>query len=110
MPAARVSGDDLRAVKRRLKDRFTALSADRGKDGMHEFLPDGRTLRWQVRELRGMLAAVNSERRELGKPPVDEQAIRLAEQQACGHADYADKWPWYCAEIVYGVFPLAREQ
>jgi hypothetical protein len=95
----------LRDTKGRLQGRFTELASERGKRMEH----NGRELAWQRHELLGMLAAVNNERAALGRPPVDIRVIELADQLACGHVDYADKWPWYCAEIVFGVFPLARE-
>jgi hypothetical protein len=101
--------ESLLEAKGRLLERFTELAAERDKPGRQEFTADRKELRWQRYELLGMLAAVNNERAALGKPPVDIHVIELAEQQACGHVDYADKWPFYCAEIVFGVFPLVRE-
>jgi hypothetical protein len=99
--------DGLRKTKGRLLDRFTVLASERGQ--RMDFTAGGRELGWQRYELNGMLAAVNDERGALAKPAVDIAVIELAEQQACGHSDYADKWSFYCAEIVHGVFALARE-
>jgi len=101
--------EQLRDTATLLGDRFTKLAAQRGRPGRQEYTADRTELRWQRYELLGMLEAVNNERAALGKPPVDLAAIRLADGQACGHVDYARKFPWYCAEIVYGVFPLVKE-
>lgn len=49
-----------------------------------------------------MLAAVNEERARRGFSPVDEKAIDRVERLACGHVDYASKYPLYCAEIALG--------
>lgn len=49
-----------------------------------------------------MLAAVNEERGRRGFPPVGLKAIDRVEQLACGHVDYATKYPLYCAEIALG--------
>jgi len=95
-------------TKDRLAQRFQELAAHRANPRMQELAADSRTLRWQRHEILGMLAAVNNERDALGKPPVDASAIELADRQACGHVDYATKFPFYCAEIVHGVFPLIR--
>ena len=101
--------ESLRATAARLRERFAALAAERGKPGRDDYTADGQTLRWQEYELFGMLTAVNDERAGLGKQPVAMAAVEVAERQACGHCDYASKWPWYCAELVHGVFPLVRE-
>ena len=101
--------EQMRDTAALLGDRFTELAAERDKPVRQEYTADGTELRWQRYELLGMLAAVNNERAALGKPPVDLAAIRLADGQACGHVDYARKFPWYCAEIVHGVFPLVKE-
>jgi hypothetical protein len=97
-------------TKDRLLARFTELAAERDRPTRQEYTADRKELRWQRHEKLGMLTAVNNERALLGKPPVGIAVIKLAEQQACGHSDYADKWPFYCAEIVFGIFPLAREE
>jgi hypothetical protein len=99
----------MRDVSRRMLDRFTGLAARRDEPRMQERTADGKSLRWQRYELLGMLEAVNSERGALGQPPVTIQAIESADGQARGHADYARKLAWYCAEIVYGAFPLINE-
>lgn len=91
--------------KQRLSDHFQDLAAQR--DRRQQALSTGE-LAWQRFEILGMLSAVNNERDALGKPPVDADAVGLADRQACGHVDYATKFPFYCAEIVYGVFPLVR--
>lgn len=98
----------MRECAARLSDRFTDLASRRREPRMQEFTADG-TLRWQRHELLGMLEAVNNERAALGKPPAALAAIESADGQACGHVDYASKFPFYCAEIVYGVFPLVKE-
>ena len=101
--------EQMRDTATRLGDRFTELAAQRGRPGRQEYTADRTELRWQRFELLGMLETVNNERAALGKPSVDLAAIRLADGQACGHVDYARKFPWYCAEIVYGVFPLVKD-
>lgn len=95
----------LRECKRRLKERSGELAAERDAPGRQEYTVDGTELRWQRFELLGMLEGVNNERAVLGRPPVGLDVVRLAERQACGHSDYADKWPWYCAAIVFGDLP-----
>jgi hypothetical protein len=108
--ARRLTGrehDALRETKRRLLDRFTELASER--DMRQELTADGRGLTWQRYELDGMLTAVNAERAALHVPPVDISVIELADQVASGHCDYASKWAFYCAELVFGVFPLAPE-
>ena len=99
----------MRATAARLRDRFAELAAERDKCGRDDFTADGHMFRWQEYELFGMLTAVNDERAGLGKPPVAFPAVEMAERQAAGHSDYARKFPWYCAEIVHGVFPLVKE-
>ena len=93
----------------RLRTRFAELADERNKCGRDDFTADGHMFRWQEYELFGMLTAVNDERAELNKPPVTWTAVEKAERQAGGHSDYARKFPWYCAEIVYGVFPLVKD-
>lgn len=46
--------------------------------------------------------AVNAERGRRGLAPVGIGAIDLCERLACGHVDYADKYPLYCVEIALG--------
>jgi hypothetical protein len=53
-------------------------------------------------ERERMLAAVNMERVRRGIPPVGIKAIDRVERLACGHVDYAHKYPLYCAEIALG--------
>lgn len=99
----------MRATAARFRDRFAELAAERNKCGRDDFTAGGHMFRWQEYELFGMLTAVNDERAELNKHPVAMAAIEKAERQAGGHSDYARKFPWYCAEIVYGVFPPVEE-
>ena len=102
-------GVALRDTAAYLSHQFTQLAEWRKLPYMQERSEDGKTLRWQDFELTGMLNAVNTERAILSKPPVTIDAIKSADGQACGHVDYARKFPWYCAEIVHGVFPLVPE-
>lgn len=97
----------MRATAERLRDHLTEMAGERGK--RMEPVADGQELGWQRFELLGMLAAVNNERAALAEPPVDIRVIEQAERLACGHSDYALKYAWYCAEIVFGVSPLALE-
>ncbi len=57
---------------------------------------------WMVFERERMHAAVNAERARRGLVPVDLRAIARVESLACGHVDYAKKYPLYCAEIALG--------
>ena len=101
--------EQMRATAARLRDRFAELAAERNKCGRDDFTADGHMFRWQEYELFGMLTMVNDERAEINKPPVTMTAVEKAERQAGGHSDYARKFPWYCAEIIYGVSPLVKE-
>jgi hypothetical protein len=49
-----------------------------------------------------MLAAVNEERIRRGLSLADLKVIDRAERLACGHVDYATKYPLYCVEIAIG--------
>jgi hypothetical protein len=49
-----------------------------------------------------LLAAVNAERGRRGLKPVDVGAIDRVERLACGHIDYAEKYPLYCTELALG--------
>jgi phosphopantetheine adenylyltransferase len=57
---------------------------------------------WVTYEREQMLAAVNVERASRGLEPVTIQHIERVEQMACGHVDYAVKYPLYCSEIALG--------
>jgi len=53
-------------------------------------------------EREALHVAVNAERARRGFPPVDLKAIDRVERLACGHVDYAHKYPLYCTEIALG--------
>jgi len=98
------------AVRDRMLDRFEVLASERNL--REDFIDDGnggQILAWQQHEVIGMTVAVNEERAKFGKPPVNRWDVETAERQACGHCDYATKCALYCAELVYGVFPLVKE-
>ncbi len=57
---------------------------------------------WVLFEREALHKAVNAERARRGFPAVDIKAIDRVERLACGHVDYAHKYPLYCTEIALG--------
>lgn len=107
MPARQPSPAAIRDTAAHLLGIFQRLAAQRTQ--REEVIPGrtgGQELAWHRYELNGMLAAVNLERAWVGDPAVVIDLIEQADQQACGHCDYAAKFTFYCAEIVYGISPL----
>jgi len=51
-------------------------------------------------ECQAMLAAVNAERANLGKPPVTIEAVRQAELAAIGSVDYPEQFAAAAADLV----------
>lgn len=94
-----------RSVLERMRTRFQAITSARKCAPLEN---------WLLFELGAMTAAVAAERTaarglrilDLGDLPelsMDQlyEQVRRVEQMACGHTDYATKFPLYCAELVY---------
>lgn len=60
----------------------------------------GRDLSWIVYERRMMWQAVNRLRRDRGKSALTLEDIERVEKSAVGHADYTNKFAFYCAALV----------
>lgn len=52
------------------------------------------------REIAEMHEVVNVVRMERGRPPASLDLVRACDAAACGHVDYALKFPLYCAELA----------
>lgn len=102
----------LRRERAALLDRMTRTFTDAAKQRplrqRHIPGPRGGEIEWVLHEREVMLTEVNQARAERGLPPVDAAVVERAEQHACGHIDYATKWPLYCAEIVLDLPPWIR--
>jgi hypothetical protein len=92
----------LLVVKERLQNILRLATHDR--DDRPELVPTpvGKDTEpaWAAHEREVMHKAVNEERAKLSKAPLDLTDIMQVEQLAVGHADYAEKFPLYCAELV----------
>jgi hypothetical protein len=55
---------------------------------------------WAVYERSVMLGEVNRRRALAAVEPVSADLLERAEQQACGHVDYTDKFATNCAELA----------
>ena len=95
------------ALIQAMKDVFQ--KAAEGRKTRQEFVSDPLENRYlhQVPayvlfEREAMLGAVNAERARRGLAPVEVTKIDRVERLACGHVDYASKYPLYCAEIALG--------
>jgi len=53
-----------------------------------------------VFERETMLNLINSERKSIGKNPIDMNKVIKVENQAVGHFDYSRKFALYCSELV----------
>lgn len=60
-------------------------------------------MEWWVYEIEEMTKEVNLFRRELGKEDLTPADIYRVEKEAEGHADYARKFAFYCAELIHDV-------
>jgi hypothetical protein len=95
------SSRERQALIARFERVFKAAAAQRHLRPEMVTTPTGRSeVAWVLHELTVMHDEVNQARAERGLPPVDRRLVESAEQAACGHVDYATKWPIYCAEIV----------
>jgi hypothetical protein len=111
-PAMRLNYD-LRRCAERLRHLHATLAAQRAAFDDQDPVPDGHgglIPAFLRNELLGMHGAVNLERMDIGKEPVGMGLIETAEQQAGGHSDYASKFPFYCAELVYDVSPFSPRE
>jgi len=89
------------ALIARFERVFKAAAGERGQREDIVTLPNGMyETAWVLHERAVMHDEVNQARAERGLPPVDRSVVDRAEQMACGHVDYATKWPLYCAELV----------
>lgn len=61
---------------------------------------------WVFHERRVMHRETNWAREQAGFEPVPVEAIKRAEQSACGHVDYTAKYAFHCAEIALGCSPI----
>ena len=88
--------------KERLYAVFCPLSKDRNKRQYMVDRPDrgGREPAWVAYERKMMHEAVNRERTERSKKPIDVVEIKRVELLALGHTDYGEKFALYCAELV----------
>ena len=57
-------------------------------------------IEWMVFERETMLNLINSERKSIGKNPIDMNKVIKVENQAVGHFDYSRKFALYCSELV----------
>jgi hypothetical protein len=94
---------DLVAVREQLHTVLgAAMDERRERDAI---VQDGANFNpaWVVYEREAMLATVNAERRGRGLDKVDVSEVMAAEEQACGHVDYAAKWAAGCARLAVGL-------
>jgi len=54
-----------------------------------------------VAERQAMHLEVNRRREELDKEPIDISEVVLAENAAKRHADYQQRFAWYCTDLVH---------
>ncbi len=96
---------DLKTVRDHLYAALVAAMGERGQRG--DIVQDGARFypAWVVFERDTILAAVNTERRRRGLDQVDVSEVIAAEEQACGHIDYAAKWAYGCARLALGLEP-----
>lgn len=72
--------------------------------------PDAE-LGWVLYEREQMTSAVNFARTHRGLPALTVDDVRRVEREAEGHADYASKFAFYCAELALGIRePRAEEE
>lgn len=64
--------------------------------------PDAE-LGWVLYEREQMTGAVNFARLSRGLPTLTTDDVRRVEREAEGHADYASKFAFYCAELALGI-------
>ncbi|MFE7461749.1 hypothetical protein [Streptomyces sp. NPDC057554] len=57
---------------------------------------------WVFTERALLLEAINTERARRALPAVTLEDVREVEMTALGHADYAQKLSWRCAELALG--------
>jgi len=95
----------LLVVKERLYRALQLATHDRDERPEMVPAPIGNTTEpaWAAYEREVMHKAVNEERAKLSKGPLDLKDVMRVEQLAVGHADYPDKFPLYCAELVLTV-------
>lgn len=55
---------------------------------------------WVERQRKAIRAECDQVRKELGLPPVSDEAFSRAENLAVGHSDFSHKFALYCAEDV----------
>lgn len=83
-----------------LQEKFLQIlqNAQNERPRRREWTGDGPA--WIAFEGEVMLEAVNTERVAAGKQVITMEQLRRAEQDACGHVDYAAKFALYCAELA----------
>lgn len=90
-----------------MKDTFQRAAKhrkDRPKSVKDPLDPNGFVVpEWVLYERRQLLSAINLERLTRKLEPVMESQVFRVEQMACGHTDYATKYPLYCAELALGM-------
>lgn len=57
---------------------------------------------WVVYERSALREVVSDIRREHSRQPVTSRDIAALEERAVGHADYAEKLAFYCAQLARG--------
>lgn len=94
---------ELMAIRDTMRDLLS--KAMEARDERRDFVDDGpRTVpAWVIYERQRMTFAVNIERRKRDLNVVTLEGVARVEQQAVGHAAYASKFAFYCAELALGV-------
>lgn len=80
------------------------VTAAEDRDKREQFVPrlDGKGTEpaWAAHERELLHGAINQERAQRSKKPIDLAEVASVEQLALGHSDYAQKYAFYCAELV----------
>lgn len=94
---------ELMAIRDSMLDVLTEAAKHRHKREHVEGTGPHADLGWVVYEREQMTNAVNVARLSRGLPELTVDDIRQVEQIAEGHADYAAKFAFYCAELAMGI-------
>ena len=93
----------IRERERTYDDLHAVLVAAQGeRSRRREVRPGDTEPGWVLHERDVMHDRVNALRARMHRDPVSSDAIRLAEQSACGHSDYTHKFALRCAFLVEG--------
>lgn len=94
---------DLMQVRDTMADVLTTAAKHRHKREDVVGTGSYTELGWVVYEREQMTNAVNLVRLNRGLPAVTVEDVRSVEHEAEGHADYASKFAFYCAELAIGI-------